>query len=382
MLSGRVLWCLVIHVLATIACAQSLVSGEILPNQNLTPAGKLENGVLTIHLEIREGTWRAEAEDGPPLYVQAFAEATRPASIPGPLLRMPVGTIVKATIDNKLKKPATVFGLNTRPGDPAAGIAIPAGESRETSFAAGAAGTYYYWARTVSPDKASHPYLQDAQLNGAFIIDPPGPATADRVIVLDQMMIPADAIHAKLEALSLNGKSYPYTELLEYTLGETIRWRVINASVSEHPMHLHGAFFKVASYGDFESETIYSENEQQSVVTQLLQDGHTMTMEWKPEHEGRWLFHCHFNSHISARNRVPTFVPSGMPEKNAPEQHSASVPDAPEHHDGTMPMRDMAGLVLAINVKSRAGSVKPVEAAAVHQKPISVDVLRSLVEGR
>jgi FtsP/CotA-like multicopper oxidase with cupredoxin domain len=57
---------------------------------------------------------------------------------------------------------------------------------------------------------------------------------------------------------SINGKSYPYTEPLEYTQSETIRWRVINPTFSEHPMHLHGAFYKVLSLGDSESDTLYS----------------------------------------------------------------------------------------------------------------------------
>jgi manganese oxidase len=109
--SCRLLVCLgLIHILIATASAQSPASDEILANQNRTPAGKLENGVLTVHLEIVNGTWHAEAEDGPPLYVQAFAEAGQPASIPGPLLRIPVGTTVKVTIANTLKKPATVFG--------------------------------------------------------------------------------------------------------------------------------------------------------------------------------------------------------------------------------------------------------------------------------
>jgi manganese oxidase len=194
----------------------------------------LENGVLTVHLEICDGTWHAEAEDGSPLYVQAFAEVGRPPSIPGPLLRMPVGTTVKVTIDNKLKKPAMVFGLNTRPGDLKAGISVPAGDSRETSFLVGAAGTYYYWARPVSPEKVE-PYLQDAQLNGAFIVDPPRPVRPDRVFVINLMATRADAIHPSFETATINGKSYPYTEPLAYAVGETIRWRVINPTASEHP---------------------------------------------------------------------------------------------------------------------------------------------------
>jgi manganese oxidase len=369
--SHRLSCCLaIIHILAAIVSAQAPASDEILANHNRTPAGKLENGVLTLHLEIRNGTWHAEADDGPPLYVQAFAEAGQPASIPGPLLRMPVGTTVNVTIANKLKKPATVFGLNTRPGDPKAGMAIPAGESRETSFLAGAAGTYYYWARTESPEK-TEPYLRDAQLNGAFIVDPPGPVSPDRIFVMNLMFTRADAIHPVFETVTINGKSYPYTEPLEYTQGETIRWRVINPTTSEHPMHLHGSYYQLLSMGDSESDTLYPENERESVVTQNLLDGHTMMMEWKPEHEGQWLFHCHFNSHISVRERVPIFIPSDLPEKNSAEPNS--VHDMHEHHDATMSMNDMAGLVLLIHVKPKPGSSPPAEAAAAHKIDLVIE---------
>ena len=376
------LWCLaVVHVLAGLASAQAPASDQILANQNRTAAGKLENGVLTVHLEMRDGTWHAEAEDGPPLYVQAFGEAGKAASIPGPLLRMPVGTTVEVTIDNQLKKPATVFGFNTRPGDPKVGIEIPAGESRKTRFLAGAAGTYYYWARTVSPEKVE-PYLQDAQLNGAFIIDPAGAVPPDRIFVLNVMVARADAIHPRFETASINGKSYPYTEALEYTEGETVRWRVINPTASEHPMHLHGAYYEVLSLGDFESDTANPEDERHSVVTQNLMDGHTMTMEWKPEHEGRWLFHCHFNSHISIKERVPIFIPSGLPEKSSPEKNGAqqNAPAAQDAHEhgGTMAMNDMAGLVLVINVRSKAGSAESgsaprAESGAVHKIDLVIE---------
>ena len=349
----------------SIAGAQ-MPADEILANQNRTPAGKFENGVLSVHLEIRSGTWHAEAEDGPPLYVQAFGEAGQPASIPGPMLRMPVGTMVKVTIDNKIKKPATVFGLNTRPGDASAGIAIPPGESRETSFLAGAAGTYYYYARTVSPEKDEPPYLQDAQLNGAFIVDGPNPAP-DRVFVVNLMFSLSDAIHHVFETVSINGKSYPYTEALDYTEGENIRWRVINPGDSEHPMHLHGAFYKVLSIGDLETDTAYSEADQQTVVTQDLMASHTMMMEWKPEHEGRWLFHCHFQLHISQEERIPIFKRREAMEKTGP------MP-AMKHGDEAMAgMNDMAGLVLVINVKPLPGAVAHTEVPAVHKVDLVIE---------
>ena len=322
---------------------------EIAVNQNRVAAGKLENGVLTVQLEVRKGAWRPEAEDGPQLNVQAFGEAGKTGQIPGPLMRMREGTTVHVTVANKLKQKATVYGLNTRPGDAKAGIELGPEESRELSFVAGAPGTYYYWARTATPgDKQS--YREDAYLTGAYIVDPAGEVVADRILMINVMFVPADPLHGSEEIVSINGKSYPYTEPLEYTEGETIRWRVINASATEHPMHLHGSFYKLLSVGDFESETAFAEGERQSVVTEDMMGGHTMMMEWKPEHVGRWLFHCHFQGHISIEERVPV-----LHETAGPRYQPAAAEAAHEHHDAMDAMNDMAGLVLAINVKPAPG---------------------------
>ena len=56
-------------------------------NRNLSPAGQLRDGVLTLRLEIREGDWYPEAETGPSVVVQAFAEEGRTLQVPGPLTR-------------------------------------------------------------------------------------------------------------------------------------------------------------------------------------------------------------------------------------------------------------------------------------------------------
>jgi FtsP/CotA-like multicopper oxidase with cupredoxin domain len=333
---------------------------EIVANQNRTPAGNLENGTLTLHLEIRTGAWRAEAEDGPKLFVQAFGEVGQVAQIPGPMIRVPAGTTIHVSVANKFEKKATVYGLNTRPGDPKAGVDLAPGESKEFSFEAGEPGTYYYWARTVSKETSQHPLLADAHLNGAYIVDAPGAATPDRVFVINSMYAPPDVLHEDFEVVTINGKSYPYTEPLEYTQGEKIRWRVINPSFSQHPMHLHGSFYQVLDLGDFESNTAYAENDRQWLVTQNLKAGQTMLMEWKPEHPGRWLFHCHFQGHISTEERIPVVM------KSALEADSPKV-EAQAHHDhGEMQgMNDMAGLVLAINVKAAPGAA----ASAAESRP-------------
>ncbi|HZQ69086.1 MAG TPA: multicopper oxidase domain-containing protein [Terriglobales bacterium] len=351
MATARVSCCQALFFLFTVAaCAQ--MPEPILANQNRTPAGKLENGILTLHLEIRQGAWRPEADDGPQLFVQAFGEAGKPAQIPGPLIRMPQGTMVHVSVKNTLAKKATLYGLNTRPGDPKAGIELAPGEARELSFEPGTPGTYYYWARTTEFFKAGpitleEPVLEDAQLNGAFIVDPPGSVPPDRIFVVNLMFGLEDILHDAFEIVSLNGKSYPYTEPLEYTEGENIRWRVINPGFSDHPMHLHGAFYQVLSLGNFESDTSYAAGERQSVVTQDLGPRGTMMLEWTPEHVGRWLFHCHYQAHMSTDERVPVL-------RHVAALHYDSRDIAPashEHEESMSGMSDMAGLVLMINVK-------------------------------
>jgi manganese oxidase len=347
-------------ILSTSALAQAPATNEIVANQNRVPAGKLENGVLNVRLELRKGVWYPEADNGPQLFVQAFAESgSSAAQIPGPLLRMPEGATVRATVTNKLKMKATFYGLNTRPGDDNTGVEIPAGDSREFTFAAGAPGTYYYWARTTEPLKVGsrtlvQPLRADAHLNGAFIVDPAGPVAADRVFVINSMFAEADVLQSGFEVLSINGKSYPYTEPLEYTAGDKIRWRVINPGVSEHPMHLHGAFYQVLSLGNFETDTAYADGERQSVVTQNLRAGNTMMLEWTPEHAGRWLFHCHFHLHVSSDERVPVL------SRPVPGQYDDKAPSAsPARHQGMDAMNDMAGLVLMINVKASPSESPP-----------------------
>lgn len=360
-------WALLV-LCAAFALAQE-PNNQVIANQNRTSAGALENGVLTVHLELRKGAWHPEADDGPQLFVDVIGEAGHAAQIPGPLLRMTAGTTVHAFVTNKLKETATVFGLNTRPGDPKAGIDIPAGETRDVTFAAGAAGTYYYWARTSKPFMAgtfsvSQPVYEDAFMNGAFIVDEPGAVVSDRIFVIDTMFVKPDVLQEGFEVVSINGKSYPYTEPLEYNADDNIRWRVINPSTSPHPMHLHGAFFQVLSRGNFDSDKAYGAGDRQSEVTEAMAPAETMMMEWKPAHVGRWLFHCHFQLHMSTDERVPKFS-WAVPSVYDPP---APTPVAMHKHDDMGSMKDMAGLVLVINVKGKPAPEKA-------QKPHKVDLV-------
>src|SRR5215813_4411927 len=94
-----------------VTSAMSRAPESIRPNDNRHAAGTLSGKVLTVKLEAREGMWRPEGENGRAISLAAFAEEGKPLSVPGPLIRVAVGTEVRATIHNTLDKPITIFGL-------------------------------------------------------------------------------------------------------------------------------------------------------------------------------------------------------------------------------------------------------------------------------
>jgi len=143
------------------------------------------------------------------------------------------------------------------------------------------------------------------QLLGAFIVDPASGPTEDRVMVLniwsDPGHAPGDAIDVRRfrNALAVNGRSYPFGETIGATVGEEIRWRVVNGTARQHPMHLHGFYFAVESDGDPWESTPYGAAEEPLVVTKDMYPFTTMNIRWTPDRDGNWLFHCHLIFHVS-----------------------------------------------------------------------------------
>ena len=113
-------------------------------NDNRAAAGTLRDGVLTIRLEARVGNWRPDGDTDPGLTVAAFAEEGKPPQIPGPLIRVPKGTAIRAVVRNSLPD-STLFvhGLYTRGARGPDTVQVKPGEEREVRFDAGLPGTYF-----------------------------------------------------------------------------------------------------------------------------------------------------------------------------------------------------------------------------------------------
>jgi len=149
--------------------------------------------------------------------------------------------------------------------------------------------------------------------------------------------------------MTVNGLAWPFTERLEYTVGDTVRWRVINASSQDHPMHLHGFYFRVDAQGDTQVDTIYAAKERPRVVTRFMEEFSAMRIIWVPERSGNWLFHCHLVRHMGE-------------EQHAAYWPSADPADSQLVDPETAGMSGMAGLITGITIHPRDGVTESVPA--------------------
>ena len=327
----------------------------IQPNDNTKVSGSMSSGVLTIALETRLGSWRPDGDGGRSLdSVWAFAEVGRAPSTPGPLIRVPVGTHVRGTLHNTLNRPLFVFGLGRRRGF-ADSLVVAAGATGAFDFTADQAGTFWYVARThIDTTVGRDPSEQ--QLNGAIVVDRPN-APPDRVlgITWNISIDPTSANGVGAATMSINGRSWPHTERLNYVQGDSIRWRVVNFTESDHPMHLHGFYFRVNSQSDGSVDTLYTAAQQRMAVTEMVDPFHAVELSWKAERPGNWVFHCHYAIHISDFVTLDT-------------KNGKLNTDAQMHHETNAP-HQMYGLVMGISVAPKGQQL----AAAAPERIIRIE---------
>jgi FtsP/CotA-like multicopper oxidase with cupredoxin domain len=328
--------------ISVLLLAASCLAGDtalpnVAANDNIRSAGHLDAKGLTLRLEIRQARWYPEAADGRSYDAYTFAEEGRAPETPGPMMRVREATHVHVSVHNTLAVPVFVHGLQQHPIKSDDALEIGAGQTEDADFSAGEAGTYLYWASSQKGGIETRP-LEDGMMSGAFIVDTPTASTSDRVFVIQVRA--KDLFYPTFDgALSINGKSWPYTERLQAQIGQPEHWRVLNATGLLHPMHLHGFYYHIDAVSDGRTAQRYSDAEKRMVVTELLTPGRTFDMTWVPERAGNWLFHCHQFDHMSSYKTPWVYGPDGPP---------ASVKHA--HEGGDMANTGMSELVMGITV--------------------------------
>ncbi len=324
----------------------------VVPNDNRVAAGRLAGDTLTLDLVLDSATWYPQGPGGPSVVVHAFAEAGHAPQIPAPLIRVGPGTLVRVSVRNALDSSYVLRGFHTRPAAPAEADTLRPGATARLTFVAGAPGTYMYDALPqgyVPPRSVQDRRGEREHAAGAFIIDPPGGSPPDRILVINIRGDPADP-GAYRNALAINGLSWPHTERFDALTGDTVRWRVINASARTHPMHLHGFYFAVESRGTTHADTILPTDQRRLMVTEIMEPYTTMAMNWVAARPGNWLFHCHLAFHV---------VPSARLDGKGPGTPGRHSHKAEEH---------MAGLVVGIRVRSRPGDVEASRSGAQRRR--------------
>lgn len=346
-------------------------SASIKPNDNRRAAGSLSNGVLTVRLTAGTGVWQPEGRDGPQITTAAFGETGKALQTPGPLLRVKRGTEIRASIHNALPAPLWIYGMGAARGYASDSFEIASGASREIRFRAGETGTYYYSGRTA-PGPAGARASDDSQLNGVIVVDEPGRATAaDRIFVVSSWYTIDTTSVSGLgpdPILAFNGLSWPHTEPLAARQGDTLTYRFVNTTPFEHPMHLHGFYFRVDARGDGRVDTTFAPADRRMAVTELLLTGETMAMTWSPTRSGNWILHCHLASHIAPASAL--VADRRMPSHMTVHGGRAVMPGL--RNRGNPMQHNMAGLVLGIRVAPTRVAARSTRAA----RPIRL-VIRS-----
>jgi manganese oxidase len=322
-------------------------------NQNLVAAGRRVRDTLTLALDVVEAGYRPEGAEDPVVRVLALAERGKTPQVPGPLLRVPAGTTVRLSLRNRSDSALMFSGF--RPALKAADdtLQLPAGATREITMRLDAVGTFTYWGVLKGLKNFRERDWLDSQLSGVIVVDPVGAAPArDRIFVVTEWFhnYPDRPFES---ALVFNGKAWPNNERITLPQGDSVHWRIVNLAGIEHPIHLHGFYYRVERRGGERGDTAVAPGEQFLQNMQVLPIGGTMSIGWVPTTPGNWVFHCHFASHVGEAVTL-----HGSPEPYT--VRLAGEPMGSSHEPAVHGGHQMRGLVIGLHVTPSAGYKEPV----------------------
>jgi FtsP/CotA-like multicopper oxidase with cupredoxin domain len=297
---------------------------------------------------------------------------------PGPTIEAVEGERVRLYVTNRLPEATSIHwhGILVPNGmDGVGGLTQPYIGPGETFV--------YEFTLNESGSRMYHPHVdENVQLAmgmmGMFVIHPRHPRTGagargavdrDFAVMLHNWAVhpgtyrPDPAVMTDFDLWTINSKVFPATAPLRVRTGDRVRIRVANLSMHDHPMHLHGAHFRVTGT----DAGPIPDSAQFAVTTTLVPVGAIADLEFVAALPGDWPFHCHKSHHTMnamghelpnplgveqhdlesrLRAQLPGFVAMGADGMVEHQDHVAMG-----HHAGppnTLPM--MAGVGLYGNL--------------------------------
>ncbi len=243
---------------------------------------KMDGGYKTFEITCTEGQW--EVAPG-----QGVAAMMYNGMVPGPEIRITEGDQVRVVCKNEMTQSTSIHfhGVlvpNNMDGVPyVTQEPIKSGESFTYEFTARNPGSHMYHSHHNAAEQVTK------GLMGAFIIEPKDASTepaadAEYAIVLNDSGI----------GLTINGKSFPYTQPIIAKLGQTIRVRYMNEGLMIHPMHLHGLAQTVFAKDGWPLPQTYK------CDTLNVAPGERYDVLVTCDEPGVWAFHCHILTHAES----------------------------------------------------------------------------------
>lgn len=234
--------------------------------------------------------------------------------VPGPTLVAREGDWVRIQLINRTSEPHTLHShglfvpqrMDGVPHDHISADAMGNGVEAMNVAPPGGSFTYEYIARPSGTHWYHCHVSTNEHLNrgmsGPLIILPrkPEPLVDHDIVLLLQEWDsrfaqqghpgnPRDIYHA--DFFTINGKSYPDTPVISVKLGETIRFRIINAGGQLHTIHLHGHTMLVTHKDGIPLP------EPLEMDTIPVTPGERVDFLVRANNPGEWPLHCHIAAH-------------------------------------------------------------------------------------
>lgn len=229
---------------------------------------------------------------------------------PGPTIEVYEGDRIRLLITNELPEPLSVHshGIelpNDQDGE--GGFAEPVimpGQTRAYEYTLYQSGTAFYHGefnlmKATSYGLAGalviHPKSYEHRIDKQFVI------TMQEWRILPGNVDP-DLVSMDFNWFTFNGRSSPFIPTLTVNQGDRVRIRLINMSMDNHPIHMHGHTWWVVGTegGPIPKSAQWPGN------TVDVPPGATRDVEFIAWNPGIWFFHCHKVHHVmNAHADVP-----------------------------------------------------------------------------
>jgi manganese oxidase len=287
---------------------------------------RMRNGVKEFHL-VAEAVTR-EIAPGMKAHLWGYNGQS-----PGPTIEVVEGDRVRMFVTNRLPEPTSIHWHGQRlPNgmDGVSGLTQPSikpGQTYVYEFTAQRSGTFMY-----------HPHADDMTqmamgMMGFWVTHPRDPhvmpVDRDYVFLLNAYDIDPGSYTPKVSTMldfnlwTFNSRAYPGIDPMVARLGERVRIRVGNLTMTNHPVHLHGHEFVVTGT---DGGWIPASARMPEVTTDIGV-GQMKTLEFSAAAPGDWVFHCHKSHHTmnAMGHGIPNTI--GVEQRDLAKQISALVPN-------------------------------------------------------